>query len=82
MCLMYGLIEGKGKLDAAAIVKYYGKWYKNGPFDIGNTTRNALSTASSTNPDPEVTRNAAVEKNMTSVSNGSLMRATPIAIWS
>ena len=82
MCLMYGLIEGKGKLDAAAIVKYYGKWYKNVPFDIGYTTRNALSTASSTNPEPDVTRNAAVQKNMTSISNGSLMRATPIAVWS
>ena len=82
MCLMHGLIEGKGKLNAAAMVKYYGKWYKNGPFDIGYTTRNALSMANPSDPDPELVRYAAEEKNYESLSNGALMRATPIAVWS
>ena len=27
MCQMHALIEGKGKLDPKALVKYYGKWY-------------------------------------------------------
>ena len=82
MCLMHGLLEGKGKLNAAAIVKYYGKWYKNGPFDIGYTTCNALSMANPSDPSPELVRYAAEEKNYESLSNGALMRATPLAVWS
>ena len=41
MCLMRGLVEGKGKLNTGCIVKNYGKWFQAGPFDIGGTIRNA-----------------------------------------
>ena len=78
---MHALLEGKGKLDAKAIVKYYGKWYNEIPFDIGHTTSNALRYANPKNPNPTVTRSAALANNKESLSNGSLMRATPISVW-
>ena len=42
MCLMRALLAGRGKLDMFHHALYYGKWMEFGPFDIGNTTRNAL----------------------------------------
>ena len=81
MCLMHALIEGKGKLDARAIVKNYGFWYKSDPFSVGRTTSNAMELADTQNPDPAAMRAAAQDKNMESLSNGSLMRATPLAVW-
>ena len=42
MCLMHGLIEGNGQLDANLITKQYGMWYADGPFDIGMTTQTAM----------------------------------------
>ena len=79
---MHALIEGKGKLDVKAIVKYYGKWFQDGPFDIGMTTASALKHADPSDPNPTKVRSAAFLGNMNSLSNGSLMRATPIAVWS
>ena len=51
------------------------------PFDIGRSTHNALSAikwkkASSSQP-----RLAAKELNQASVSNGSLMKITPLIVW-
>lgn len=42
MCLLQGLIEGDGIIDQMKIAEWYFKWYDDGPFDIGNTTRNAM----------------------------------------
>ena len=42
MCLMHGLIEGKGAIDQAIIGKWYLEWYRSPPFDIGNTTATAM----------------------------------------
>ena len=42
MCLMHGLIDGKGTLNQQLIAKWYLQWYKSPPFDIGNTTRCAM----------------------------------------
>ena len=38
MSMMHGLVAGKGKLDLKQIVKFYAKWIKSKPFDIGATT--------------------------------------------
>ena len=81
MCLMHGLIEGKGKLDAKAIVKNYALWYEEGPFDIGSTTRNAMKYTNPNKPCAISMRGGAIAHNMKSLSNGSLMRATPMAVW-
>ena len=49
LCLMHGLINGttsdqnQTTLDLNSIAEYYGKWIKSDPFDIGNTTKSALT---------------------------------------
>jgi len=50
--------------------------------DIGTTTRNSLFSAKSSNPNAKLVRHKAEELNKTSSSNGSLMRITPMAIYS
>ena len=81
MCLMRGLISGKGKLDASHICKNYGLWYADGPFDIGMTTKSALKYIKLEDPKPSQAREAALRWNAKSLSNGSLMRITPLAVW-
>ncbi|WIA34941.1 hypothetical protein OEZ86_013222 [Tetradesmus obliquus] len=70
-------------LDAVAV--WYGKWLASPPFDIGTTTRAALSVAKG-RPSVEGLgarmQAAAAEANQDSLSNGCLMRITPLAIWS
>jgi ADP-ribosylglycohydrolase len=44
MCLMQALIEGKSPIDQKKIADWYLKWYEDGPFDIGMTTRNAMES--------------------------------------
>lgn len=55
-----------GRYDPEAALAAYRAWYDSGPFDIGRTTRAALSGE----PPPE------------SEANGSLMRISPLAIAS
>ena len=56
MCLMRGLSDGNGKLNTAHIVKYYGKWCQDGPFDISLPTRTALKVIDPEKPDPVAPR--------------------------
>ena len=81
MCLLHGLVEGKGKLNTGNIVKYYGQWYVFGPFDIGQTTRSALKAINVDKPRAVNPRTSAHSWNMNSLSNGSLMKVTPLAVW-
>ena len=41
LCLLRALSEMK-EWDADMIAFWYGKWINSNPFDIGNTTKNAL----------------------------------------
>ena len=57
---------------------------ETGPFDIGSTTLNGLGPLSECidNPDPEIAHRAAMLGcGETSMSNGSMMRCTPMAVW-
>jgi ADP-ribosylglycohydrolase len=54
------------KFDQRAVFDSYVHWYQSGPFDIGNTTRRALS---------------GVGPDAASQANGSLMRISPLAIF-
>ena len=84
MCQMHGLLAGRGKFDLFHLALYYGHWIAHGPFDIGNTTSAGLGTLSKClkNPDPNIAQYAAkVGPGATSMSNGSLMRITPLAVW-
>jgi ADP-ribosylglycohydrolase len=60
----------------------YAQWYDSHPFDIGNTTRLALSAASNAlhrgNPAAPA---AQVHASHSSQANGALMRVSPLAIY-
>jgi len=79
---MHGLVEGQGCLDLTAITKRYGRWLETNPVDVGYTTKQALQYADPKKPDPQKVMQAAMTHCSTSESNGSLMRATPMAVWS
>jgi len=42
MCLLRGLVAGRGKLDLFQVALYYGHWIFTGPFDMGSTVGNGL----------------------------------------
>lgn len=67
-------------MSTVKIAENYGKWMKSYPFDIGFATKTALRGLAY-NPDPEVAKLSAYNKNQGSCSNGSLMRVTPLAVW-
>ena len=81
MCMIRGLLAGKGKLDMDAIAGYYRSWMETSPFDIGTTTRQALEPLMEGNDTADVCIASAESSNGTSQSNGSLMRLTPLAVW-
>jgi fructose-1,6-bisphosphatase/inositol monophosphatase family enzyme/ADP-ribosylglycohydrolase len=55
----------EGRYDADRVLEAYRDWIDSGPFDLGITTRNALSG----------------QLSATSQANGSLMRCSPLALW-
>ena len=84
MCQLRGLLAGHGKFDPFHIALYYGAWIYYGPFDIGNTTAAGIGPLCPImdNPDPKVAHEAAkAGQTASSMSNGSLMKITPLAVW-
>jgi ADP-ribosylglycohydrolase len=81
MCLQNGLVEGDGQLNLDRIAYYYGMWIDSRPFDIGQATRSALSTLTSSTGQASLAMNATRRYNHGSQSNGCLMRATPLSVW-
>ena len=64
------------------IAKYYKQWIESPPFDIGITTRTALSASTHKNGASwKRIQLKAKNHNQESLSNGSLMRATPMVIY-
>lgn len=81
MCLLNGLVQGKkGVFKKDEVARFYGKWITSKPFDIGQTTRTALGCLQF-NPVYEAAKEAAAQSNSRSLSNGGLMRLTPLAVW-
>ena len=82
MCLLRGLVEGNGQMDLNPICKYYGLWIHSNPIGSGRTTKACLQCIDPNNPDPrkpyEKTKKGFPA---TSLSNGSMMRVTPLAVW-
>ncbi|QKF94512.1 ADP-ribosylglycohydrolase [Fadolivirus algeromassiliense] len=76
MGLLHSILE-TGMYDKNAAAAKYIKWYNSNPFDIGNTTRMALDSAMTYN---DIINNAA-KFNKESLSNGCLMRISPLAIY-
>jgi ADP-ribosylglycohydrolase/fructose-1,6-bisphosphatase/inositol monophosphatase family enzyme len=63
--------------DAAA--RAYAGWYASQPFDIGGTTRQAMSAVGAGEAAPAAAMRRAASRS--SQSNGALMRCAPIGIW-
>jgi ADP-ribosyl-[dinitrogen reductase] hydrolase len=68
-------VHGRTLADRASDL--YRAWYRSGPFDVGNTTRNAVSAPGT---GAAAMREQAARLNRTSQSNGALMRCIPLAI--
>jgi len=51
MCIVHALYEGKETLLVHELQYYFGLWYNSIPFDIGTTTREALSAIDMVNLD-------------------------------
>lgn len=61
---------------------WYRRWFMTEPFDIGHTTRNALSAGDLNDPKlDKVLMSNAKALNAESKANGSLMRATPLGVF-
>jgi ADP-ribosylglycohydrolase len=74
-------VVNHGAYAPEAAARAYGWWYESKPFDIGRTTRAAVSAAGSAmhvgQSAAEAARNAARRE---SQANGALMRASPLGI--
>ncbi|CAG9318111.1 unnamed protein product [Blepharisma stoltei] len=81
MCMLRGLCDGNGKLNLDSIAYYYKQWICTGPFDIGNTTSNALGVYRNSEPIAKLSIDSASIYNQNSQSNGSFMRCTPMAVF-
>jgi fructose-1,6-bisphosphatase/inositol monophosphatase family enzyme len=62
-----------------AVAAAYGGWYASRPFDVGGTTRQALSATASTRSNKAETARTAASRE--SQANGALMRCAPIGLW-
>lgn len=82
---MHGLIEGTGyPFDQKSIAHHYLGWYASHPFDIGITTNNAMIYIErmfyyKTSIEDMLMK--IKSKNEGSLSNGGLMRTTPLAVY-
>lgn len=99
MSMAYGILEGVNKkinnLDSAIlnpdpVAYYYSFWLLSEPFDIGNTTHNALNVNNSQSYLNKDINNCglakkfhenSINKNSESLSNGFLMRRTPYTVF-
>lgn len=87
LCLAHGLIAAP-EFDPEQIARSYVWWYDSHPFDIGNTTVTAFSAPGRHSPASLEDQGgvaavvaSAARASMSSKANGSLMRATPLAVW-
>jgi len=91
LCLAHGLAGSPQPPSSTPplddIAKWYGEWINSPPFDIGNTTRHALGIAGPKAKQGAIeglgraVQDAAAQYNQLSLSNGCLMRITPLPIW-
>jgi ADP-ribosyl-[dinitrogen reductase] hydrolase len=72
-------LAGRQTWSSEAVAAAYGGWYASHPFDIGGTTSQALSAASSARS--KKAEAAQATANRVSQSNGALMRCAPIGTW-
>lgn len=82
MCLLTALNETAPEFSLENIAKYYKCWINSRPFDIGSTIASALLPLREEEEDlANVAIRASEYFNIGSKSNGSLMRASPLAVF-
>lgn len=83
LCLARALLHGN-RFDLETIAQAYAGWYTSGPFDMGTTTRQALSAAyqATKTAGPSVSGASQAAANAHSQANGALMRVSPLAVFS
>jgi ADP-ribosylglycohydrolase len=85
MSMLHGLADMKpGQFDPLLIGDRYHSWFKSNPFDIGITTKNGLLALGCAVPRERLlslVHNNVKNRNEGSLSNGALMRATPMAVY-
>lgn len=89
MCLMWAIIESnrhkeddeERELNTDIIAKWYKIWLESDPFDISNTTFTALTPLMKT-PYALAAKVVAAKQNIDSLSNTSMMKLAPLAVWS
>lgn len=82
MALAVSLLEQK-KYDQTSVACGYRYWLDSDPFDVGHTTENAFTVPKNVRAPEEVLDailKQSKEYNMESLSNGCLMRISPLAI--
>jgi ADP-ribosylglycohydrolase len=87
--MMWGLNKNQKEhgvlnLDLNYICEYYRDWILSAPFDIGQTTRDALGALvlpENNSNLVETAKQRANDYNYDSCSNSCIMRSTPMAIW-
>lgn len=82
LALACSLVHNR-KYDADRVASAYRAWVQSGPFDVGTATQNAFGQRLSNDTHQSVAeqvRRAANHFNSTSLSNGVLMRISPLAI--
>src|SRR5262249_5867647 len=87
LALAKGLAEGEGILSLDRIAHYYMYWVKTDPFDMGKTTRGGIGCLNFEKDETRYQGLAAMctddakKNNITSETNGGLMRIIPLAIF-
>ncbi|AYV82235.1 MAG: putative ADP-ribosyl glycohydrolase [Homavirus sp.] len=80
--MMFGLLESitdKGGYDQTDVAMRYIKWYETKPIDIGNTIKRAICTRKKASNYNDMVSNS-IEMNKYSLSNGALMRISPLGV--
>jgi ADP-ribosylglycohydrolase len=70
-----------GAYDPEAALNAYLHWYRSNPFDMGNTTRSALSAGVNKSGSDRIRSVRQAARATESQSNGALMRVAPMALW-
>lgn len=78
-CIAHSIVE-LGRFSADDIASRFVDWYTSNPPDIGNTTRYALQQLASGVPWQEAGEQTHVAMRPRDASNGSVMRAAPVAL--
>jgi len=76
-------LAGKTQYSPDLVALSYRKWFLSAPFDKGNATSHALGSGDVNSPNlARIVMENARQGNLESKANGSLMRASALAVWS